>query len=203
MVASAAPKQAIRNAVMNTYVQDQLAIRIVEVEVCVSSGIPTFQIVGLAEKAVKESRERVRAAIMNSGYAFPLRKILVNLSPADLPKAGGYFDLPIALAILIASGQVYRNDTLSSVIWAGELSLLGRVTGRDLFAFAIAAYRDCRKIVLPDETQLPNSIRSQRVRQIHSLNCAIKLIQEKEWESSGDCAMIMPNTHCGLSICPV
>ena len=198
MVASSASKQRICNAVINTFVQDQLSIQLVEVEVCVSSGIPTFQVVGLAEKAVKESRERVRAAIMNSGYAFPLRKILVNLSPADLPKAGGYFDLPIALAILIASGQVKKSACLAPVIWAGELSLLGRITGKDLYAFAVAAYRENKLIVLPYETKLPDLLRTHRVYQIHALRDAVELVQKKEWAYTGESVMTIPTARNSL-----
>lgn len=198
MVASSAIKQRICNAVINTFVQDQLSIRVVEVEVCVSSGIPTFQVVGLAEKAVKESRERVRAAIMNSGYAFPLRRILVNLSPADLPKAGGYFDLPIALAILIASGQVKKSACLASVIWAGELSLLGRITGKELYAFAVAAYRENKQIVLPSETKLPGLLRTHRVCQVNTLSHAVELVQKKEWECAGEISMAIPKNQSSL-----
>ena len=192
MVAEQGAKQSIHNAVISTYVQDQLKVRQVEVEVCVSSGIPTFQIVGLAEKAVKESRERVKAAIMNSGFVFPLRKILVNLSPADLPKTGGYFDLPIALAILLASGQAQRSEKCGQTIWAGELSLLGRVTGQDLFAFAIAAYQSQKPIVLPLETALPAVLQGQHVHQVQSLTDAVTLLQQPVLETPSAVSIAMP-----------
>ena len=78
----------------------------VTVETHLSNGLPAFAIVGLPETAVKESKERVRSAIINSGLEFPIRRITVNLAPADLPKAGGRYDLAIALSILIASGQL-------------------------------------------------------------------------------------------------
>src|SRR5437660_9100572 len=79
---------------------------LVQVEVNLGSGLPMFCIVGLPEIVVKESKERVRAALLNSHFAFPAGRITVNLAPADLPKEGGRFDLPIALGILIASGQI-------------------------------------------------------------------------------------------------
>ena len=78
----------------------------VEVEVDVSAGLPGFSIVGLPDAAVQEARERVRVAISNSGFKFPTKKVIVNLAPANLRKEGAAFDLPIALAILAASGEV-------------------------------------------------------------------------------------------------
>ena len=98
----------------------------VEVEVDISSAITRFDLVGLPDAAVMESRERVRAAIHNSGYSFPLRKIVVNLAPGDVRKAGAMYDLPIALGILGATGQVEVRD-LDSLHVVGELALDGSV----------------------------------------------------------------------------
>lgn len=98
----------------------------VEVETHLARGLPSFSIVGLPDAAVRESKERVRAGITNSGYDFPLRRITVNLAPADIRKAGPAFDLPIALAILAASGQL-RSRRLGEYSAAGELSLDGSV----------------------------------------------------------------------------
>ncbi len=78
----------------------------VRVEVHLANGLPSFSTVGLPETTVKESRDRVRSAILNSGFEFPAKRITVNLAPADLPKTGGRFDLPIAVGILVASGQL-------------------------------------------------------------------------------------------------
>jgi magnesium chelatase family protein len=98
----------------------------VEVEVDIASqGLPSFTIVGLPDKAVEESRERVRSAIKNSGADFPSKRITANLAPADLPKEGSSYDLSIALGILIASGQI--DADLSDAIFMGELSLDGRL----------------------------------------------------------------------------
>lgn len=99
---------------------------IVEVEVDVCNGLPSFEIVGLPDTAVREARERVRAAIKNSGHEFPVRRITVNLAPGDVRKEGPGFDLPIALGILEATGQIPRGR-LGGTITVGELSLDGAV----------------------------------------------------------------------------
>ena len=98
----------------------------VTVEVHLANGLPAFTIVGLPETEVKESKDRVRAALQNSGFEFPARRITVNLAPADLPKESGRFDLPIALGILAASGQM-PDDQLARYEFAGELSLSGEL----------------------------------------------------------------------------
>src|SRR3990170_884572 len=97
---------------------------LVEVEVDIpNEGLPAFNIVGLPDKAVEESKERVRSAIKNTGADFPTSRITVNLAPADLPKVGPAYDLPIALGLLIASGQIAPEVTDS--LFFGELSLDG------------------------------------------------------------------------------
>jgi magnesium chelatase family protein len=96
----------------------------VDVEVDLSSGLPSLATVGLPQSAVKEGRERVHAAILNSGFEFPLKRITVNLAPADRPKAGSGFDLAIALGILVASGQV-PGATLGDLLVLGEIGLEG------------------------------------------------------------------------------
>src|SRR4051812_19579178 len=100
--------------------------REVIVEADVAHGLPNWTIVGLASAAVKESRQRVVSAILNSGYSIPARRVTVNLAPADLPKRSGAFDLPIALAVLVATGQV-EAEWLSRAIAIGELALDGSI----------------------------------------------------------------------------
>lgn len=108
-----------------------LAAPAVRVEVHLAPGLPAFQIVGLPDAEVRESRERVRAALQSSGYEFPAGRLTANLSPADLPKESSRFDLPIALGVLLASGQLQLPDgaqgqqALAQDIFAGELSLSG------------------------------------------------------------------------------
>ncbi len=96
----------------------------IEVEVDVSAGLPGFSIVGLPDAAVQEARERVRVAILNSGFKFPTKKVIVNLAPANLRKEGAAFDLPIALGILAVAGEV-PSERLESLASVGELSLDG------------------------------------------------------------------------------
>lgn len=98
----------------------------INVEVDISNGLPSFNIVGLADISIKESKERVRAAIKNSGFQFPLRRITINLAPADVRKVGSFFDLPIAIGILVATGQVCMEE-INNYLFAGELSLLGEL----------------------------------------------------------------------------
>lgn len=101
---------------------------LVYVEVDVSSGLPSFEIVGLPDTAIREARERVRAALRNSGYEFPLRRITVNLAPAMIRKEGAGFDLPIAIGILSAIGEVDKGK-VADCVFLGELSLDGNVRG--------------------------------------------------------------------------
>ena len=99
---------------------------LVTVEVHLANGLPSFTIVGLPEVEVKEAKDRVRAALQNARFEFPARHITVNLAPADLPKESGRFDLPIALGILAASGQI-PSDRLGAYEFAGELALTGEL----------------------------------------------------------------------------
>lgn len=113
----------------------------VTVEVHLANGLPSFSIVGLPDLEVRESRERVRAALQNCGFDFPVRRITVNLAPADLPKESGRFDLPIALGILAASGQI-PAESLTHREFAGELSLTGALRPmRGAFAMACGTAR--------------------------------------------------------------
>ncbi|MGJ8525799.1 Competence protein ComM [Halomonadaceae bacterium LMG 33818] len=99
---------------------------LVQVEVHISNGLPGLAIVGLPETAVRESRERVRSALLNAGLDYPARRITLNLAPADLPKEGGRFDLPIAVAMMMASGQI-DSSSMNSIECVGELALDGSV----------------------------------------------------------------------------
>lgn len=120
----------------------------VSVEVHLSNGLPGFNLVGLAETAVKESKDRVRSAIINSQFEFPCRKITVNLAPADLPKSGSGFDLPIALGILAASGQIPQNELVSHE-FISELALNGDLRGANAIIPAVlAAKREQRRLIL-------------------------------------------------------
>jgi magnesium chelatase family protein len=122
---------------------------LVRVEVDLSNGLPSFTIVGLAEAVVKESKDRVRAAIANSGFSLPSGRITVNLAPADLPKEGGRFDLPIACAILLALGQL-PTSSLEECELFGELSLNGGLQPvKGVLPAALAASQAGHTVVLP------------------------------------------------------
>ena len=121
----------------------------VVVEAHLANGLPAFTLVGLAEAEVKEARDRVRAALLQSGYEFPQRRITVNLAPADLPKESGRFDLPIALGLLAASGQL-PADKLKDYEFAGELALTGALRPiRGALAMMLSAARSGRAFILP------------------------------------------------------
>lgn len=99
---------------------------LVTVEIHIANGLPSFTIVGLPETEVRESKDRVRSALQNSHFKIPVQRITVNLAPADLPKESGRFDLPIALGILAATGQIPKEQ-LDQYEWAGELALTGEL----------------------------------------------------------------------------
>jgi magnesium chelatase family protein len=124
---------------------------LVTVEVHIANGLPSFTIVGLPEAEVRESKDRVRAALQNAQFDFPARRITVNLAPADLPKESGRFDLPIAVGILSATGQI-PSDKLDQYEWAGELALTGELRPiRGALAMTYGASRSGRSFVLPLE----------------------------------------------------
>jgi magnesium chelatase family protein len=123
----------------------------VTVEVHLSNGLPSLSIVGMAETAVKESRDRVRSAIINSRFEFPARRITVNLAPADLPKSGGQFDLPIALGILAAAQQIPNVD-LARYEFVGELGLNGELRSvPGCLPAAIACGKNARQFFCPSD----------------------------------------------------
>ncbi|HYX74105.1 MAG TPA: YifB family Mg chelatase-like AAA ATPase [Steroidobacteraceae bacterium] len=123
---------------------------LVQVEVSLASGLPAFCIVGLPATVIKESKERVRAALTNSGFSFPAGRITVSLAPAELPKEGGRFDLPIALGILLASGQLRAAETCGPREFYGELGLTGELKPvRGLLLAAVHARRHARELIVP------------------------------------------------------
>jgi magnesium chelatase family protein len=124
---------------------------LVNVEVHLANGLPAFNIVGLPEASVKESKDRVRSAIINCGYEFPAKRITINLAPADLPKEGGRFDLPIAVGILAASDQL-PNTNLHDYEFAGELALSGEL--REIIGeipMAMACSESGRTLIIPKQ----------------------------------------------------
>ncbi len=126
-----------------------MAAPLVVVEVHLSRGMPGLNIVGLPEAAVKESKDRVRSALLNTCFEFPVRRITINLAPADLPKEGGRFDLPIALGILAASGQLH-DEKLKEFEFMGELALSGDLRPvRGVLPVALATKSAGRTLIIP------------------------------------------------------
>lgn len=133
----------------------------VTVEVHLSGGLPALSIVGLPETGVRESKERVRSALLNAGFEFPARRITINLAPADLPKEGGRFDLPIALGILAASGQIPR-ESLVDVEFLGELSLDGALRPlKGVLPAVLAARAEGRRLLVPQANAAEAALASE------------------------------------------
>ncbi|WP_213716375.1 YifB family Mg chelatase-like AAA ATPase [Cedecea lapagei] len=125
----------------------------VTVEVHISAGLPGLTLVGLPETTVREARDRVRSALINSGYTFPARKITINLAPADLPKEGGRYDLPIALALLVASEQL-NTPKLAKLEFIGELALTGELRGvSGAISSAMEALNAGREVVVAADNE--------------------------------------------------
>lgn len=139
-------------ASVTTFSLDGISSREVTVEVDARRGLPTFTLVGLADRAVRESRERVRAALLNSGLDFPQQRLAANLAPAHVHKHGASFDLAIAVGLLAATGQV-SHERLTSHAVCGELSLSGRLRPvRGALAFAVGAQRaGYQHLIVPEE----------------------------------------------------
>jgi len=160
----------------------------VVVEAHLANGLPAFTLVGLPETEVKEARDRVRAAIQNARYEFPARRITVNLAPADLPKESGRFDLPIALAILAASGQI-PADKFKHAEFAGELALTGELRPvRGALAMALATRAANRQLVLPAQSSAEAALASG----VETLG-ATSLLEVCAW-LAGQTALTIPET---------
>lgn len=169
---------------------------LVTVEVHLANGLPAFHIVGLPEASVKESKDRVRSAIINCGYEFPAKRITINLAPADLPKEGGRFDLPIAVGILAASAQIPQVD-LTKYEFAGELALSGElraIIGE--IPMAMSCSENNRILVLPKQNSEQASwVKEAKIHAIDHLSQlyphfsrqnVLPLVQEKTLEQFSD-----------------
>jgi magnesium chelatase family protein len=168
-------------AVAHSRALDALQAQAVTVEVHLANGLPSFTLVGLADTEVKEARERVRAALLQSGFAFPHNKrITVNLAPADLPKESGRFDLPIALGILAAAGQI-DPQRLDDYEFAGELSLAGELRPvRGALALALAvrqADQPCCLVLLSASAQSAARVAGLDIRAADSLLQVVQSLQ--------------------------
>jgi magnesium chelatase family protein len=164
--------------------------RLVDVEVDITNGLPSLTIVGLPDTAVQEARERVRAAIRNSNCSFPMKRIVINLAPADLKKAGPAYDLPIAVGILISSEQICTD--VSQTIFLGELSLDGslRHTQGILPMVALARQEGLSTIIVPEaDAREASMVEGTKITPITSLaqlvSCLRGEIDAPEYEGDG------------------
>lgn len=167
------------------------AIEVV-VEVHVAGGLPSFSIVGLPDTEVKESRDRVRAAIQNSGFDFPARRITVNLAPADLPKDSGRYDLPIALGILLASGLIRTKINTDNYEFAGELALDGNLRQiKGALAIAFGAKQNSRQFILPS----PNAGEAALINEVIALGADSLTQVIDHFNSTKPLIQATPNTQ--------
>ena len=129
--------------------------QLVEVQTFITNGLPNFDIVGLPDMSIKESKKRIRAAIKNSNIEFPTRKILINLSPANTRKEGTSYDLPIAVGILLSLNMI-KNENLQNTIFIGELSLDGKINHIDgVLPMCIEALKlGIKRVILPKSNEI-------------------------------------------------
>lgn len=177
-------------AVIYTRASLGISAPLITIEAHISQGLPGLTLVGLPETVVKEAKDRVRSALINSGYTYPAKRITINLSPADLPKEGARYDLPIALAILIASEQI-TSDKLNSYEFIGELALSGKLQRVNaIIPSIISASKDNRICIVSNEHQsevslLPNKsvlLASHILEICHYLENNTPLIEAKEFD---------------------
>ncbi len=163
---------------------------LVEVEGTTNRGLPGFNIVGMADKTINESRERVKSALINSDFTFPDKRITINLAPADLPKDGSYLDLPIALSILISSNQL-RQEDIDKKMFIGELSLDGKIRPiRGIINIIEAAKKNgFQEIYIPEkniaQASLLHGVQLYGVKNLQQLFLHLK--NEKKIRSQSSC----------------
>ena len=154
----------------------------VTVEVDISDGLSTFNIVGMPDTAIKESRDRIRAAVKNSGFSFPGRRVTVNLAPADLKKESSRIDVPIALGILSASGSFLKREHLKEKLFIGELSLDGKARPvNGVLSMAMMARDQGLQLVIPEENFAEaRAVRNLDLVPYRSLNQLVRMLTGKE-----------------------
>jgi len=166
----------------------------VEVEVDIGRGLPSFSIVGLPDKAIDESKDRVRSAIKNSGLVFPDKRLTVNLAPADIKKEGPTYDLPIAVSILLAGGQIQPGKISKNDVFIGELSLSGELRAVSGILPMIMAAKDwgAKRIFIPTENS-PEAklIKDLEIYPIQSLEQLVSFLRDE--------VKIKPVKYCGIT----
>ena len=170
----------------------------VSVEVHITNGLPALSIVGLAETAVKESKDRVRAALINSQFEFPRRRITINLAPADLPKYGGRFDLPVAMGILAASGQIPAS-ALEDFEFIGELALSGELRPvQGILPMSVACQQSGRQLICPVDNAREAALVSgtQVFPAQHILDVCAHLTGQQTLQQATNPAIATPAADC-------
>ncbi|NNJ93062.1 MAG: ATP-binding protein, partial [Gammaproteobacteria bacterium] len=190
-------------AITRTRIYIGIQAQPITVEVHLSNGLPAFTIVGLPEKAVQESRERVRSALTNCQFEFPAKRITVSLAPADLPKEGGGFDLPIAIGILAASKQV-SDRHLADIELIGELALSGEIRPvKGILPIAIGCAKDDKQLFLPAdnhaEASLVNNLNCYPSRYLLAVTAHLNDVEKITLPESSDFPDIIPASHPDLA----
>ncbi len=159
-----------------------IAAKPVEIEVDVGRGLPAINIVGLPDAAVKESKDRVKSAIKNSGFDFPNRRITINLAPADVKKEGAGFDLPIALGVLSATGQLKNKDKISSFVFVGELALEGALrNAKGILPISLFSKEKGFSLIVPYENRLEAGIiEDLKVYPVRNLIQCVRFLNDEE-----------------------
>lgn len=155
---------------------------LVDVQVDVAAGMPNWGVVGLPDISVKEAKERVRTAIKNSGYEFPSRKIIINLAPADTRKEGSFYDLPIAIGILIDFGEI-KNQSMAETVVIGELSLDGQINHvNGILPMCIEAKKlGIKKVILPKkDAEEAAIVEGLQVIGVENLQQVVAYLNQKE-----------------------
>jgi len=190
-------------AITRTRIYIGIQAQSIIVEVHLSNGLPAFNIVGLPEKAVQESRERVRSALTNCQFDFPAKRITVSLAPADLPKEGGGFDLPIAVGILAASNQV-SDKYLADIELTGELALSGDIRPvKGILPIAIGCARDKKQLFLPvanlAEATLVNDLTCYPSKHLLTVTAHLNDVEKIAQPAGPAVADIIPASHPDLA----
>ena len=155
---------------------------LVDVQVDVTAGMPNWGVVGLPDISVKEAKERVRTAIKNSGYEFPSRRIIINLAPADTRKEGSFYDLPIAIGILIDFGEI-RKQSMAETVVIGELSLDGHINHvNGILPMCIEAKKlGIKKVILPKkDAEEAAIVEGLQVIGVESLKQVVEYLNQEE-----------------------
>ena len=155
---------------------------LVDVQVDVSAGMPNWGVVGLPDTSVKEAKERVKTAIKNAGYEFPSRKIIVNLAPADTKKEGSFYDLPIAIGILMDLGEIKEQSMLETIV-IGELSLNGQINHvHGILPMCIEAKKlGIKKVILPKrDAQEAAIVAGLQVIGVENLNQVVEYLNQEK-----------------------